>query len=118
MMPKRLTVNVPAVRERNARIALIVNAIERGYVWTHAHKFRMWVVRANGRPYVWATKPNHYRIPAKAGLQRAVHITHENIHQYLYSESDPNNPGVSHMTLDLYVNGQNHAHHQEEEVNG
>ena len=44
--------------------------------------------RVSGRPKLWKTRPDEFRIPVKHGMRDHFYITHENGHEWMIDEPD------------------------------
>jgi hypothetical protein len=54
----------------------IEQALAQGYLWARVGN-RYWKLRRTGRTQTWKTRPTHFRIPVKAGLNKTGALTHE-----------------------------------------
>lgn len=57
--------------------AEIERALQAGEIGVRMNNGSVWTLRRNGRTKLWATRPNWFRIPVKAGLRVYDEITHE-----------------------------------------
>ena len=69
--------------------AQIETALDAGYLEASMSNGRHWRIRRNGKTKLWATRPDEFRIPVKAGLKSTGYIHESNLHAYRVSPDAP-----------------------------
>jgi outer membrane protein assembly factor BamB len=76
-------------------LTAIERALASGEVFIPMRNGRLWKLRRNGATKRWSTRPDHFRIPVKAGLHVCDEITHESTLESLpIVNADDNTPGT------------------------